>query len=114
MRRCLLLSFAAVSLVYCSKPPPASEEILEIKKSDPTETGVGPTRTWPPPRSGYVNPVIAENTLVGDAKWSWFQKKATAGQIEGYADRVTAKAGEHVALHVSAEQTSMRLGRCIA
>lgn len=47
--------------------------------------------------------IQAENALPGDSRWDRFDHKSTAGQLEGYADRVSAKAGESVAVKVSAD-----------
>src|SRR5437763_1432674 len=50
---------------------------------------------WPPARTGYVNPIIAENQLAGDVSWNQFTR-SVGGQGEAYAERVSAKAGESV------------------
>src|SRR5690348_5790429 len=56
---------------------------------------------WPPPRNGYVNPIPAENQRAGDPSWDNFTR-SSAGQLEAYADRVSAKAGDTVTLMVRA------------
>src|SRR6267143_1289570 len=50
---------------------------------------------WPPVRTAYVNPIVAENQLAGDVSWNQFTRSA-GGQVEAYAERVSAKAGESV------------------
>src|SRR5581483_8577771 len=57
---------------------------------------------WPPPRPGYLNPIPAENQRQGD--WSWNHIARSSGQIEGYADRVSATAGDTVKLMVRTDQ----------
>ena len=52
---------------------------------------------WPPPsRAGYLNPIPAENALAGDPSWLQGFTSSYAHQIEGYANRVSAAAGESV------------------
>jgi hypothetical protein len=46
-------------------------------------------------RTAYVNPIVAENQLAGDVSWNQFTRSA-GGQVEAYAERVSAKAGESV------------------
>jgi hypothetical protein len=64
-----------------------------------------PARTWPPARDGYTNPVPIENGLAGDAHWV-DGSDALAREIEGYADRISARAGDTVAVHVSSSASS--------
>jgi len=45
---------------------------------------------WTPVRTGYVNPIVAENQLAGDVSWNQFTRSA-GGQVEAYAERVSAK-----------------------
>src|SRR2546430_17733830 len=59
----------------------------------PAPVHVGPR--WPPARTGYVNPIAAENQAAGDASWNQFIR-SVGGQVEAYAERVSAKAGEDV------------------
>jgi len=42
-----------------------------------------------------VNPIAAENQAAGDASWNQFIR-SVGGQVEAYAERVSAKAGEDV------------------
>jgi N,N-dimethylformamidase beta subunit-like protein len=76
-----------------------------------------PPRKWPPSRPGYVNPIPPENQLAGDPSWKSGFIRPTSGQLEAYADRVSAKAGEAVNLMVrsgsagnSAHWTLYRIG----
>jgi hypothetical protein len=55
---------------------------------------------WPPPRPGYLNPIPAENQQSGDASWNRGYTRPSARQLEGYADRVSASAGDTVKLMV--------------
>ncbi|MFL5375374.1 MAG: hypothetical protein ACJ78T_15370, partial [Myxococcales bacterium] len=58
----------------------------------PIDDGV---RHWPPDRTGYVNPIAGENQLAGDFSWNrGFTNPYAGHMIEGYADRVSAKAGD--------------------
>jgi len=50
---------------------------------------------WPPVRTAYVNPIVPENQLAGDVSWNQFTR-SVGGQVEAYAERVSAKAGESV------------------
>ncbi len=59
-------------------------------------------RTWPPPRPGYQNPVPAENALAGDPGWSAGVNRWQPHLIEGYLDRSSARAGDHVQAMVEA------------
>ncbi len=72
---------------------------------------------WPPARPGYVNPIPPENRRQGDASWNRGFTRPNAAQLEAYADRVSAKAGESVSLMVrssrigcSASWTLYRIG----
>ncbi|HTO97988.1 MAG TPA: hypothetical protein VMK66_13150, partial [Myxococcales bacterium] len=72
---------------------------------------------WPPPRPGYLNPIPAENQRPGDANWNRGFSRPWAAQVEAYADRVSARAGDTVRLMVrsdtpgaSASWTLYRLG----
>ena len=42
-----------------------------------------------------MNPTVAENQLAGDVSWNQFTR-SVGGQVEAYAERVSAKAGESV------------------
>ncbi|HET9754278.1 MAG TPA: hypothetical protein VFP52_15000, partial [Myxococcales bacterium] len=65
----------------------------------------GSRRPWPPARAGYVNPVLAENQLQGDATWKrGFSNPFPGHVIEGYADRVSARSGEVVQLMMRSDQ----------
>ncbi|HET7785547.1 MAG TPA: N,N-dimethylformamidase beta subunit family domain-containing protein, partial [Myxococcales bacterium] len=65
----------------------------------------GSLRPWPPVRPGYVNPVLAENQLQGDASWKrGFSNPYPDHVIEGYADRVSARSGELVQLMMRSDQ----------
>jgi len=68
-------------------------------------TDGGTTPRWPPPRLGYVNPIPAENARAGDANWRAGFTNPFAKQIEAYADRVSASAGETVRLMVRSDSS---------
>src|SRR5437870_5140368 len=57
-------------------------------------------RKWPPLRPGYVNPIPDENALAGNPDWL-SGPDATAHEIEGYADRISARAGDTLSVQVS-------------
>jgi hypothetical protein len=59
---------------------------------------------WPPPRPGYLNPIPAENQRSGDPSWNRGFSRPWAAQVEAYADRVSASAGETVRLMVRTDQ----------
>ena len=65
----------------------------------------GGARVWPPSdRVGYVSPILAENQQPGDT--DLVPTRHTYGaqhQIEGYADRVSANAGDTVQVMVNAD-----------
>src|SRR5256712_1950312 len=65
---------------------------------------VPPTR-WPPSRSGYNNPIPAENQRSGDPAWDRGFNRANRGQLEAYADRVSANAGDTIQLMVRSDRT---------
>ena len=52
-------------------------------------------------------PIVSENALPGTSKWSELRHKANHGEIEGYADRVSAQAGDTVNLMVNADLSHM-------
>jgi hypothetical protein len=82
----------------------------------PGDAGPPTHPKWPPPRPGYVNPIPAENQHLGDPSWNRGFTRPNSGQLEAYADRVSAKAGETVTLMVraasagSASWTLYRIG----
>lgn len=72
---------------------------------DPPDGGTPSVRTWPPDRTGYVNPIVDENALAGDAAWR-SGVTADATELAAYLDRVSARAGDVVALHASSASAS--------
>ncbi len=96
---------AAVLLFACSQGPGLSGgsdggNLVDPDGGSPDggSIGGGP-RDWPPSRAGYVNPVVAENQRAGDSAWNRGYTNPYPGHvIEGYADRVSAKAGDIVQL----------------
>ena len=84
-----------------SAPPAAAHPVATVASNSPTSL---------PPRS----PVAEENTRPGTPGWT-VQHPSTAGQIEGYADRVSAQQGDDVRLYVSSTApywtaTAFRMG----
>jgi DNA-binding beta-propeller fold protein YncE len=67
----------------------------------------GTVRQWPPDRSGYVNPIIAENAHQGTSSWDRMTTRAQHGEIEGYADHVSAHAGDMVQIMVNADSAHL-------
>ncbi len=63
----------------------------------------GPVLRWPPPRTGYLNPIPGENQKTGSPTWNSGFSKAQGHQLEGYADRVSASAGDTVQLMVASD-----------
>jgi hypothetical protein len=61
-----------------------------------------PSRSWPPPRAGYQNPIPAENELAGDPAWS-AGTDPKGHQLEAYGDRISVKAGETIGIHASTD-----------
>src|SRR5438552_1103443 len=59
---------------------------------------------WPPPREGYANPIPGENQQRGDPSWNRGFSNPWAAQIEAYANRVSAKAGDTVKLMVRSDR----------
>ena len=77
----------------------------DVHKDGGTGNGDGGhPRQWPPERPGYVNPVPAENQLSGDPSWSRGFNRSNRGQIDAYADRVSASAGDTVQLMVRSDR----------
>ena len=77
----------------------------DVHKDGGTGNGNGGhPRQWPPDRPGYVNPVPAENQLSGDASWNRGFNRSNRGQIDAYADRVSASAGDTVQLMVRSDR----------
>lgn len=74
-------------------------------KSDPPPPS--PRPDWPPSRTQYVNPIPAENQRPGDPTWSSGFTASWNHQVEGFADRVSASAGESVTVraHASVAKT---------
>lgn len=64
--------------------------------------GGGGGRTWPQGRpSGYTSPIAAENALPGDPRWA--MGADASGPVQVYLDRVSARAGDTVAVKVSSD-----------
>src|SRR5882724_5241227 len=59
-------------------------------------------RSWPPFRARYVNPIPVENALAGDSSWL-NGPDATGHQLEGYADRISARSRDTVQMQVSSD-----------
>jgi DNA-binding beta-propeller fold protein YncE len=109
MRPILVLTLVLVC-VACSPatrltpaPTPGAGTVTPPPPPDPADL---PSR--PELGLGGVDPQLAprviqdENSLPGDPRWDRFVAKARNGEIEGYADRASAKAGDTVAVMVSA------------
>jgi hypothetical protein len=85
--------------VHKSAPPPAPTELAQALRSGSVEVqGV------PLPVSAAI---IAENARTGDA-W-WVTTPQNAGDIEGYADRVSVQVGETVTLRVNTKAASFHV-----
>ena len=86
----------AIMLAACSSSQSASHR--SAADAGAPGSGVAPETRWPPKRPGYTNRVAAENARAGDPAWrSGFTNAfSTPKQIEAYADRVSAKAGDRV------------------
>jgi len=56
-------------------------------------------------RSGYNNPIPAENQRSGDPAWDRGFNRSNRGQLEAYADRVSANAGDTIQLMVRSDRT---------
>ena len=69
----------------------------------PTVTAQAPSAArWSWNRPGYVNPIPAENLRPGEKTWNVGQD-ATNREVELYADRISAQAGETVTVMVSSD-----------
>lgn len=91
-------------IVFFSAGCACSEQSAEGQRPPP-EPVVGPVKTervWPPERTGYINPIPAENALPGDPDW-YGGLVATGREIEGYVNRTSARAGDVVEVHASAD-----------
>jgi DNA-binding beta-propeller fold protein YncE len=64
--------------------------------------GGGPPRAWPQGRpAGYASPIGPENALPGDPGWT--MGVDAAGPLQVYLDRVSARAGDVLAVKVSSD-----------
>jgi hypothetical protein len=98
-------------------PPDAGPPDAGPPDAGPPDAGPFTHPGWPPPRPGYLNPIPAENQRQGDPSWNRGFSRSSAGQLEAYADRVSANAGDTVKLMVrtdapgsSADWTLYRIG----
>src|SRR5256885_16521557 len=95
--RCWGMSIAVLLSFACQQSGLVC--VAEVHKDGGTGNGDGGhPRQWPPDRPGYVNPVPAENQLSGDSSWNRGFNRSNRGQIDAYADRVSASAGDTVQL----------------
>jgi hypothetical protein len=81
--------------------------LVDVNTDGGPVTDGGPNtngRRWPPPRAGYSNPIPAENQLPGEPSWNRGFANPWTAQIEAYADRVSAKAGDTVKLMVNSDR----------
>jgi hypothetical protein len=95
----------ALAVVACRQeqhgvPPPATTP--PGTTSPATTPPATAQRVWPPTRTGYSNPIPVENALPGNADWL-SGVDAASHQLEGYADRISARAGETVQMQISAD-----------
>lgn len=107
-RRIRVLAICGGLLCACAADPPVRRDELnrpdagdEVIPSDAGDVEEAIRTGWPPVRPGYVNPIIEENLRSGDDRWERFTRKSTNGEIEGYADRASVRAGDTFSLHVS-------------
>lgn len=96
---------AITALIACECAPPQGgfdrDPVVPSDGGDPPEPL---ERRWPDNRGpGYENPIVRENALAGDPRWAIFARRNRAGELEGYADRISAKAGASVRVMVSAD-----------
>lgn len=80
--------------------------VLASCSSDPTLVGgpSPPPKIPPPPPPPYESPIPAENMRPGE--WGWDDTyDAWNHQVEGYADRVSARAGDRVRFMLSSTET---------
>jgi len=102
-----LVAAAAVAAVAVEAdhagPHPSSASVTSTTGRHPPTTTTRPVGTQLSDVSGVVLPtspaIIAENARTGDA-W-WVTTPQSAGDIEGYTDKVSAQVGETVTLRVS-------------
>jgi hypothetical protein len=106
--RSTFLALAALT-VCCSRKEPAQQPPLE-KHPPPPKTPVGrlpvgpstPRAGWPPARPGYSSPIPAENALPGDSDY-FDGREAENGEVQGYASRVSAHAGQTMQVMLSTD-----------
>lgn len=99
VRQSLLMAVGAGLLWTCS--PSSFSQGSETLLPDAGVVDEPGRHGWPPPRPDHVNPIVEENLWEGDDRWDRFDAKATNGELEGYADRTSVRAGETFSLHVS-------------
>jgi len=94
----------AVSLAFACRQS-GMGSVLDVRPDggDGGPGAVPPTR-WPPSRSGYTNPIPAENQRSGDPAWDRGFNRSNRGQLEAYADRVSANAGDTIQLMVRSDR----------
>ena len=85
-----------------SRQPLAFALLIAVLACSGGNNAPPPRGTWPPNRPGYVNPILAENALTGEAGW-FNGREAVNHEIEGYLDRTSAHAGQTVQANVSAD-----------
>jgi sugar lactone lactonase YvrE len=83
-------------VVACSMSPTAKQQHAS---ATPPPAQMPPP---PPPRMRGSDIVALENTLPGDPNWGWTQSSHNH-EIEGYADHVSAKAGQPVQVMASGD-----------
>src|SRR5438105_13343128 len=94
----------AVSLSFaCRQSGLGSALDVQPDGGDGGHGAVHPSR-WPPSRSGYANPIPAENQRSGDPAWDRGFNRSNRGQLEAYADRVSANAGDTIQLMVRSDR----------
>jgi hypothetical protein len=106
----------AVAVAATDDPTPAPRAAPPDRRPPPASSTTTPTTTAPrvtntPVASGVVLPVnpaiLAENAKTGQA-W-WVDTPQQAGDIEGYADQVSAQVGDTVTLFVSTRAPSFHV-----
>ena len=100
---------AAVAVTVAVEGTDAGQAAARVPRTTRPRASTTTTTTTRPPGPGLTDAhgvplptspaIIAENALTGDA-W-WVTTPQAAGDIEGYADRVSAQVGETVTLRVS-------------
>ena len=101
MRRLAAMSAVLLAACHHASAPPGQNCVGTDCTPCTGAQCIPNTPRWPPPGT-RVNPIPAENQKPGDPSWQSFANSWNH-QVEGYADRVSAKAGDTAQVMVNVD-----------